>query len=150
MPNLTDVQFPFAASPAPGLITGGQPTAENLKTMAAAGLKHVINLRPATEDAGFDEASLASQLGLRYTLIPISGAGDLTEENARKLDAAMAASAGQPTLIHCASSNRVGGLLAVREARVRGKSNEQALAFGRAGGLTKMEPQVAQILADLA
>jgi uncharacterized protein (TIGR01244 family) len=149
MSRLTDVQFPFSGSPAPDLITGGQPTADDFKTMAAAGLKHVINLRPATEDAGFDEAALAAKLGLRYTLIPIAGAGDLTEENARKLDAAMAATQGQPTLVHCASSNRVGGLLAVRAARVQGKSNEDALAFGRAAGLTKMEPQVAQILADL-
>ena len=149
MNKLTDVQFPFAGSPAPDLITGGQPTADDFKAMAAAGLKHVINLRPATEDAGFDEAALVSQLGMHYTLIPVAGAGDLTEDNARKLDAAMSATAGQPTLVHCASSNRVGGLLAVRAARVQGKSNEDALAFGRAGGLTKMEPQVAQILADL-
>jgi len=145
----TDVQFPFAGSPAPGLITGGQPTADDFKALAAAGLKHVINLRPTTEDAGFDEAALVAQLGMRYTVIPVAGAGDLTEDNARKLDAAMAATAGQPTLIHCASSNRVGGLLAVRAARVQGKPNEEALAFGRAGGLTKMEPQVAQILANL-
>lgn len=145
----TDVQFPFAGSPAPNLVTGGQPTADDFKALAAAGLKHVINLRPTTEDAGFDEAALVAKLGMRYTLIPVAGAGDLTEDNARKLDAAMAATAGQPTLIHCASSNRVGGLLAVRAARVQGKSNEEALAFGRAGGLTKMEPQVAQILADL-
>ncbi|MGH8516288.1 MAG: beta-lactamase hydrolase domain-containing protein [Panacagrimonas sp.] len=149
MTRLTDVQFPFAGSPAPDLITGGQPTAEDFKTMAAAGLKHVINLRPTAEDAGFDEAALAAKLGLRYTLIPIAGAGDLTEENAKKLDAAMASAPGQPTLIHCASSNRVGGLLAVRAARVQGTSNDDALAFGRAAGLTKMEPQVAQILSDL-
>ena len=149
MTKMTDVQFPFAGNPAPDLITGGQPTAEDFKTMAAAGLKHVINLRPTAEDAGFDEAALAAKLGLRYTLIPIAGAGDLTEENARKLDAAMAAAPGQPTLIHCASSNRVGGLLALRAARVQGKSNEDALAFGRAAGLTKMEPQVQQILSDL-
>ena len=129
------------------LITGGQPTAEDFKTMAAAGLKHVINLRPTVEDPGFDEAALAASLGMRYTLVPIAGAGDLTEDNAKKLDAAMAASAGQPTLIHCASSNRVGGLLAVRAARCQGKSNEEALASGRAGGLTMREPQVAQSLA---
>jgi uncharacterized protein (TIGR01244 family) len=149
MTKLTDVQFPFAGSPAPDLITGGQPTADDFKTLAAAGLKHVINLRPTVEDPGFDEAALAAKLGMRYTLIPIAGAGDLTEDNAKKLDAAMAATPGQPTLVHCASSNRVGGLLAVRAARCQGKSNEDALAFGRAGGLTKMEPQVAQILADL-
>lgn len=148
MMKLTDVQFPFAGNPAPDLITGGQPTAENLKTMAGAGLKHVINLRPPVEDAGFDEAALAAKLGLRYTLIPIAGAGDLTAENARKLDAALAAAPGQPTLIHCASSNRVGALLALRAARLQGKSDDDALAFGRAAGLTKMEPQVQQILAQ--
>jgi uncharacterized protein (TIGR01244 family) len=146
MSKLTDVQFPFAGQPAPDLITGGQPTAEDFAAMAKAGLKHVINLRPEAEDAGFDEAALAAKLGLKYTLIPIAGAGDLTPENARKLDAALASAPNQPTLVHCASSNRVGGLFAVRAARVQGKSVEQALEFGRAAGLTKMEPQVRQIL----
>lgn len=148
MTKLTDVQFPFAGSPSPDLITGGQPTADDFGTMAAAGLKHVINLRPENEDAGFDEAALAAKLGLRYTLIPVAGAGDLTEENARKLDAALAAAPGQPTIVHCASSNRVGGLFALREAWVKGKSNEDALAYGRAAGLKKMEPMVEQILAS--
>ncbi|TDU24181.1 uncharacterized protein (TIGR01244 family) [Panacagrimonas perspica] len=148
MTKLTDVQFPFAGAPSPDLITGGQPTADDFATMAAAGLKHVINLRPENEDAGFDEAALAAKLGLRYTLIPVAGAGDLTEENARKLDAALATAPGQPTIVHCASSNRVGGLFALREAWVKGKSNADALAYGRAAGLTKMEPMVEQILAS--
>lgn len=148
MKKLTDVQLPFGGSPSPDLLTAGQPTAEDFQAMADAGLKHVINLRPAVEDAGFDEAALAAKLGLRYTLIPVAGAGDFTEENARKLDAALAAAPGQPTLVHCASSNRVGALFALREAWVKGKSNEQALAYGRAAGLTKMEGAVQQILAS--
>ena len=148
MTKLTDVQLPFGGSPWPNLLTAGQPTAEDFQAMSAAGLKHVINLRPTTEDAGFDEAALAAKLGLRYTLIPISGAGDFNEENARKLDAALAITPGQPTLVHCASSNRVGALFALREAWVKGKSNDQALAYGRAAGLTKMEGAVQQILAS--
>ena len=147
MKKLTDVQFPFAGSPSPDLITGGQPTAEDFQAMKDAGLKHVINLRPVVEDAGFDEAALAAKLGLKYTLIPVTGPGDITEDNARKLDAALAAAPGQPTIVHCASSNRVGALFALREAWVKGKSNDEALAYGRAAGLTKMEPMVQQILA---
>ncbi len=150
MKKITDVEFPFAGSPSPDLVTGGQPTAEDFATMASAGLKHVINLRPVTEDAGFDEAALAAKLGLRYTLIPVAGGGDLTEDNARKLDAALAAMPGQPTIVHCASSNRVGALFALRSAWVQGKSKEEALAYGRAAGLTKMEPIVEQILASKA
>lgn len=148
MTQLTDVQLPFGGSPAPQLLTAGQPTADDFRTMAAAGLKHVVNLRPPAEDAGFDEAALAAQLGLRYTLIPVAGPADITEDNARKLDAALAAAPGEPTLVHCASSNRVGALFALRAAWVQGRSTEDALAFGRTAGLTKMEPLVQQVLAS--
>lgn len=142
--KLTDIQIPLGNAPAANLLTGGQPTPADFEAMAAAGLKHVINLRPVSEDAGFDEAALAAKLGLKYTNIPVAGPQDIGDDNARKLDAAM--KDGEPTLIHCASSNRVAALLALRAAHIQGKSAEEALAFGRAAGLTKMEPLVQELL----
>lgn len=144
--KLTDIQLPLGGAPAPNLLTAGQPTAADFEALAAAGLKHIVNLRPTTEDAGFDEAALASKLGLSYTVVPISGPGDLNLARAKDLDAALAATQGQPALVHCASSNRVGALLALRAAWLQGKSSDEALALGRAGGLTKMEPAVQQLL----
>jgi uncharacterized protein (TIGR01244 family) len=146
MKKLSDIQLPSGGMPATNLLTAGQPSPADFEALAASGLKHVVNLRPTSEDAGFDEAALAARLGLKYTVIPVAGPPDVTEANARKLDAALAATQGEPTLVHCASSNRVGALLALRAAQLQGLPKEQALAFGRAAGLTKMEPLVQQLL----
>lgn len=147
MTALKDIPLPFGGAPTATLLTAGQPTPSDFEAMAQAGLKHIVNLRPETEDAGFDERALAATLGLSYTLIPVAGGGDLNKANAAALDAALAKAGSEPALVHCASSNRVGALLALRAAWVQGKSADEALAFGRAGGLTKMEPIVAQLLA---
>lgn len=146
MKKLSDIQLPLGRMPASDLLTAGQPTPDDFKALAAAGLKHVVSLRPASEDAGFDEAALSAQLGLSHTVIPISGPADFTLARAKDLDLALAAAKGEPVLVHCASSNRVGGLLALRAAWLQGKSNEDAMDIGRAGGLTKMEPIVADLL----
>ena len=148
MTKLSDVQLPFGLMPTPDLLTAGQPTPADFEALAAAGLKHVINLRPTTEDAGFDEAALAAKLGLSYTLVAVAGPGDLDLAHTKELDAALAKASSGPVLVHCASSNRVGALLALRAGWLQGKSTEEALAVGRAGGLTKMEPAVQQLLAN--
>lgn len=144
--KLTDIHLPMGGVPSPTLLTAGQPTPSDFEALAAAGLKHIVNLRPASEDAGFDEAALAAKLGLRYTVVPVAGPPDLNAQRVGELDAALGAAGDEPVLVHCASSNRVGALLALRAAWLQNQSAEQALALGRAGGLTKMEPMVAQLL----
>jgi uncharacterized protein (TIGR01244 family) len=124
----------------PELITGGQPSRADLEKLKAAGVTTVINLRGAAEQNGFDEAALAAELGLRYLSIPIAGAGDLSAANASKLDAALRSANGK-TLLHCASSNRVGALLALR-AVAAGQTVEEAIAFGKSAGMTSLEQAV--------
>lgn len=148
MTRLTDIDLPMGGNPLPNLLTAGQPGPGDFEALAAAGLKRVVNLRPENEDPGYDEPALAARLGLHYQVIPVAGPGDLTPDSARALDAALQAAGSDPVLIHCASSNRVGALLALRASWLHGASDEQALALGRAGGLTKMEPMVAQLLQD--
>lgn len=140
------IQLPNAKQPAPGLLTGGQPTEADLRAAAAAGYKTVINLRPGSEMAGIDESGQVESLGMHFISIPIGGAADLTEENARRLDRAMATSESMPMIIHCASGNRVGALLALRANLIQGKSASEALAFGKAAGLTSLEDAVKQRL----
>lgn len=125
--------------PRPDLITAGQPSAQQLRDAAANGVTTVIDLRRADEDRGYHEAALAEQLGLRYVRLPIAGAGDITEANARTLDRLLKQDSGK-TLLHCASSNRAGALLSVIDARVNGASVEDALKFGRDAGMTSLEP----------
>ena len=49
------------------------------------------------------------------------------------------------TLVCCGSSNRVGALLALRAHFVEGRSAAESLAFGKACGLSKLEPRVVDL-----
>jgi hypothetical protein len=52
------------------------------------------------------------------------------------------------TLVHCGSSNRVGALLALRAAWLKGATLEAALAAGRSAGLTGLESAVRSAIAN--
>ncbi|MBM3974515.1 MAG: hypothetical protein FJ301_10500 [Planctomycetes bacterium] len=134
------------ARPAPGLITSGQPTEAQFAALPTGGVATVIHLRPATEDGtGWEEAK-AKELGIAFVRLPIDGAKDVTAANARKL-AELLASAKGPVLLSCGSSNRCGALLALKAFYVDGVSKDDALAFGRSGGLKALEPTVTALLA---
>lgn len=130
--------------PRPQLYTAGQPSAAQLQQAAAAGITTVIDLRQPDEDRGFDETAAAERLGLRYVRIPVAGAAGLTGANTRALHAALAQSQG-PVLVHCASGNRAGALLALLQA-ADGGPVEQALQFGRDAGMTSLEAPTRALL----
>lgn len=131
-----------------GHYAGGQPTPQDLARLASEGVRTVINLRAPSEPVEFDEPAEAARLGLRYVAIPIAGAGDLDPERVarfgRELDEARAQGG---VLIHCASSNRAGALVALDEAINRGRPLEAALERGRAAGLAALEPAVVALAA---
>lgn len=136
---------PNLKQPRDRLLTGGQPDAEAWGKLAADGVTTVINLRPAAELGERDEASEVAAAGMSYRQIPVAGAGDITPENARALWTAVAQAPGK-VLVHCASGNRVGALLALGAAEQGGMSGEQALEFGKSAGLTGAEPRVREVL----
>jgi len=84
-------------------------------------------------------------LGMTYVSIPIAGAADISEENARRLAEVLDVGA-DPVVVHCASGNRVGALFALKAYYVDGKTPEEALALGKAAGVTRLEPVVRQTL----
>lgn len=127
------------------ILVGGQPSIENIRAAHRAGYKTIINLRPKGEFKAWDEAALAEQLGINYILIPIDGGADITPENALRLDQALQARAHSPTMVHCASGNRVGALFALR-AQLQGSDPETAMAIGRSAGLTSLAPLVEKLL----
>ena len=49
-------------------------------------------------------------------------------------------------LVHCASGNRVGALIAIGAAKAGGMAPEAALELGKAAGLTSAEPRVRELL----
>lgn len=140
------LNMPFEFHPREGLICAGQPSPEQFRSAAQQGLKAVLNMRPDAE-MEFDEAALMAELGIAYENIPVAGGLDINPENVARLRAFLQAHAGSPVMVHCASSNRVGALMALAE-KAGGASDEEALAFGRACGLTKLEPMVQGILAN--
>jgi uncharacterized protein (TIGR01244 family) len=135
--------------PLPGILTAAQPSPAQLASLAAEGVRTVINLRAPAEQVEFDEAQEAKSLGLRYVSIPISGPQDVSAETAARFSQELEeAKRSGDVLVHCASANRVGAMLALDEALTRGKSVADALDVGRASGLTTLEPRVAEILAQ--
>ena len=127
--------------PRPGLHTGGQPSRDDLARLQAEGVRTVIDLRAPQEDRGYDQAAEVRRLGMDYIALPIAGKDDITPANAAALHALLKERDGE-VLLHCASGNRVGALLALARARVDGASGEDALQFGRAAGLGSLEPVV--------
>lgn len=127
---------------APGLHGGGQPTRAELARLGGIGVRSVVNLRPPAEDPGFDEAAEAAALGLDYACLPVAGADDLDDATVARFGALLeAGQARGDVLIHCASGNRVGALVALH-ARGTGATPDEALALGKAAGLAGLEPAV--------
>ena len=142
-----DDLLPNARQPLPRLLTGGQPSEEQLEALAAAGYRTIVDLRPEGETgAPAGEPERVEALGMRYVRIPIAGSGDLTEETARALDEVLDREAAYPAVVHCGSGNRVGALLALRAARLEGADAEAALQLGLDAGLTRLEPAVRDLL----
>jgi uncharacterized protein (TIGR01244 family) len=131
--------------PRPGLYTAGQPAAADWQAIRARGVGTVIDLRAPGELEGRDEATEVRAAGMRYVAIPVAGAGGIDDANANVLRAALD-SANGPVLVHCASGNRVGGLLALMEARSGTMTTGQALEFGRSAGMGSTEARVRELL----
>lgn len=133
--------------PAPDIHAAGQPSPDELAALAREGVRTVINLRAPGEDIGFDEAAVAEALGLRYVCIPVSGPADVTHETVEVFSRELERARGEgDVLVHCASANRVGALLALDHGLTRGAPREDALELGRAGGLVSLEPVVDGLL----
>jgi uncharacterized protein (TIGR01244 family) len=139
------LRIPRAALVEPHLVASGQYDDAQLTKLPALGYHTVIQLRPATEGgSGWEEAKV-KDLDLKFMRIPVEGAKDLTEENARKLDAALKQRNGG-TLVAGASGNRVGGLFALRAFYCEKMPAEKALEVGRKAGMTESEPEVRKML----
>lgn len=134
-----------AASPQENLITAGQPSIADLKRLAKLGTKIVVNLRTKAEFDQFDERQEVEKLGMTYVSIEVAGMEGVNEENTRLLDDALG-DLKQPVFLHCASSNRVGGLLAYRAFSIQNKTTKEALAFGKSAGMSSTESRVRKLL----
>lgn len=134
------------ATPVAGIHAGGRIGADDLPALRAAGIVHVIDLTPDAETPGFDEANAVRAAGLAYDNLPIAGADDLGPASVAAFDQLLRDVEG-PALVHCASGNRVGALVALRAAWLQGADEDAAIAEGRRWGLRSLETEVRNRLA---
>lgn len=133
--------LPNARTPAPGLLTGGQPSPEQLEHLARQGYRTVVSLRTDDEE-GTTDPDFVKKLGMAYFEIPVDGAAGLTPENVHGLSELLEDESLRPMVVHCSSGNRVGALIALEEHWVGRVPPEEALARGEEAGLTRLEPEV--------
>ena len=149
MAALEDAQILNFRAPEGNVLSSGQPTREQLAVMAAAGVRHVINLRAPGEEVDFNEQEAVEALGMTYYSLPVSGAAGVNGANAGTLLDMLSATAGEPVLVHCATGNRVGGLMAVNTFANSADINA-AMAEGERWGMTseRMQQMVRQQLTE--
>ena len=109
------------------LLTSGQPTEAQFRSVAAAGVKAVINLAlPTSTNALPDEASLVRTLGMDYIHIPVIWEKP-TRDNLEKFFSAMEAQSGKKLLVHCAANMRVSAFIAIYRILRLGWKREKAM-----------------------
>lgn len=135
MAALSGAEINNFRAPEAEVLSTGQPTADQLRVMANAGVKHVINLRSPGEDAGFNEQATVESLGMTYHNIPVSVAdGGLNATNASSLQSLLA-ELGDGVVVHCATGNRVGALISISEY-AESNNLDSAISEGARWGMT--------------
>ena len=116
----------------PSLAVAGKPTKEALASLKAAGFRTAVDLRQPSEGVPSAREAVEAQ-GLTFVSVPVSP-DTFSLDDVKKVEGVLNDQGAAPVLLFCSSSNRVGGVIAVVEAR-RGRSKDEALAAGRKAGL---------------
>ena len=135
---------------ADNLLAAGQVTELQFEELVDMGYTNFISLRPTSENgAGWEETHVVDD-DVMFTRIPVAGAGGLTRENVMALNEILeeAEASSENTVLYCASSNRVGGLLALKAYWLDGIAPDDALEIGRQAGLTGLESAVQELLSQ--
>lgn len=133
--------------PAPGYVVSGQPTEAQIVRARALGLGRIITLRTGAEPLPCDEPAIARTSGIGYDCLPVGGIADLSKATVDAFDALLARPGEGITLLHCATGNRVGILMALRAGWLQGKPVAEAMEIGRNWGLAdKAEADVQRLL----
>jgi uncharacterized protein (TIGR01244 family) len=140
--NLPNRQVPFD-----GILTGGQPTFDQIKQASETGFKAVINLRTDNEIPDPDQEKVwVEGSGMKYIHIPISVTSGFTPQNAKVFADALSKPENYPLIVHCKSGERVGAMFALKAFHVDEKDIEEALTIGERAGLIRLAPTVKKIL----
>ena len=116
------------------LFLSGQPTPEDIATLKARGIRHVITLREEGE-LNWDEGEIMKRAGIRFTEIPFGPPESLTPMVFREVRDILGDAGDTPTLLHCGSANRVGAVWLAHRVLDQGVSYDVALAEAKEVGL---------------
>jgi len=100
-----------ASEPVAGLVTGGQPTTQQLAALKQAGCEVILDCRDPMEPRPLSEGDEVRRAGMEYIVIPV-GHTRGEDETLRRIREVLAANVGKRKMLyHCASGNRVGATL---------------------------------------
>lgn len=122
----------------PNVITGGQPTAEQLRALKEAGGAIVLDIRDPMESRPVDEARLVRQLGMEYVNIPVR-AGALDDSILERILGVLRGAGDRTVFFHCGSGNRVGGALIPHFILDQGLEEQDAVEQAMRVGLRSAE-----------
>lgn len=109
----------------PHIATSGQPTAEGLAAVQAAGYETVINLLPPERRDLPEEAEIVTGLGMEYINIPVVWTKP-TSENLQAFCDTLDARSECKVYIHCAVNMRVSAFCYLYRVLRLGESPEEA------------------------
>ena len=127
-----------ACQATPTMVTGGQPTAEQLEAFKKAGGAVVLDIRDPMEPRPFDEPKRLKELGLEYVNVPVV-AGQVGDKQMERILEALRAHKEKQMLFHCGSGNRVGGALLAYFMLDLGMEEEAAIEQAMRVGLRSPE-----------
>ena len=122
----------------PNVVTGGQPTADQLRALKEAGGGIVLDIRDPMESRPVDEAGLVRQLGMEYVNIPVR-AGALDDSTLERILAVLRGAGDRTVFFHCGSGNRVGGALIPHFILDQGLEEQDAVEQAMRVGLRSAE-----------
>jgi protein tyrosine phosphatase (PTP) superfamily phosphohydrolase (DUF442 family) len=122
----------------PNVVTGGQPTAEQLRALKAAGGSIVLDLRDPMEPRPVDEAALVRELGMEYVNVPVR-AGSLDDTTLEHILSVLRGAGERTIFFHCGSGSRVGGALIPYFILDQGMAEEDAVGQAMRVGLRSAE-----------
>ncbi|MCL5611189.1 MAG: protein tyrosine phosphatase family protein [Chloroflexi bacterium] len=108
------------------LMSSGMPTAEQMKSVAEAGVKVVINLAPFDPEKDLaNEGALVESLGMKYINIPVDWEAP-TQQNLETFMNAMDEDGNKKVFVHCRANYRATGFITLYRILRLGWRKEEA------------------------
>lgn len=121
------------------ILRGGEPSAQELSELKAAGVKAILDLRETGPGTEFEKEQ-AGKLGIRYTNLPLKEMSAPTVAEIRTALNFFEANKSQTVYVHCRrGKDRTGTVVACYRIQHDGWSNQRALGEAHQLGMSSLE-----------